>query len=102
MSPSPLEFTVVSEDESSAARLGRLQLPHGVVDTPAFLPVGIQGAVKAVTPEQVADAIVKGVERQKREIVIPFMYRLTLLQYALLPRLVDWLVVRTGWKRSPE
>ena len=34
------------------ARLGRLATPHGVVDTPAFLPVGTAGAVKAVTPDE--------------------------------------------------
>jgi queuine tRNA-ribosyltransferase len=32
-----------------AARRGQLHTPHGVVDTPAFMPVGTQGAVKAMT-----------------------------------------------------
>jgi queuine tRNA-ribosyltransferase len=32
------------------ARRGRLTLPHGVVETPAFMPVGTQGTVKAVSP----------------------------------------------------
>ena len=36
------------------ARRGRLHLAHGVVDTPAFMPVGTYGVVKAVTPEEVA------------------------------------------------
>jgi queuine tRNA-ribosyltransferase len=31
------------------ARAGRLTTPHGVVDTPAFMPVGTAAAVKAVT-----------------------------------------------------
>jgi queuine tRNA-ribosyltransferase len=35
-----------------AARLGRLGLPHGFVDTPAFMPVGTYGTVKAMTPEE--------------------------------------------------
>jgi queuine tRNA-ribosyltransferase len=35
-----------------AARLGRMTTGHGVVDTPAFMPVGTQGAVKAVTPDE--------------------------------------------------
>ena len=38
-------FTVRSTD--GAARLGEFQTPHGVVQTPAFMPVGTQGAVKA-------------------------------------------------------
>lgn len=36
------------------ARRGRLHTPHGVVDTPAFMPVGTLGPVKGVTPEQLA------------------------------------------------
>ena len=39
---------------SGAARRGRLHLAHGVVETPAFMPVGTYGVVKAVTPEEVA------------------------------------------------
>ena len=34
---------------SGAARRGEMRTPHGVVQTPAFMPVGTQGAVKAVT-----------------------------------------------------
>ena len=39
---------------AGAARRGRLELPHGTVDTPAFMPVGTYGAVKAMTPREVA------------------------------------------------
>ena len=35
-----------------AARLGRLTLTHGVVETPAFMPVGTYGTVNAMTPEE--------------------------------------------------
>ncbi|TWT86185.1 Queuine tRNA-ribosyltransferase [Pseudobythopirellula maris] len=35
-------------------RLGRLHTPHGVVDLPAFMPVGTQGAVKGVEAERLA------------------------------------------------
>jgi queuine tRNA-ribosyltransferase len=38
-----------------AARRGRLLTPHGVVDTPAFMPVGTQGAVKAMAPVELWD-----------------------------------------------
>jgi queuine tRNA-ribosyltransferase len=34
------------------ARRGRLRLAHGVVDTPAFMPVGTYGTVKAMTPRE--------------------------------------------------
>jgi queuine tRNA-ribosyltransferase len=38
------------------ARLGTLRLPHGEVETPAFMPVGTQGTVKALTPVDLHDA----------------------------------------------
>jgi queuine tRNA-ribosyltransferase len=47
------QFEVLHEDTSTKARLGRLTTPHGVVDTPAFMPVGTGGAVKAMLPEEV-------------------------------------------------
>jgi queuine tRNA-ribosyltransferase len=39
---------------SGAARRGRLSLAHGVVETPAFMPVGTYGTVKSMTPEELA------------------------------------------------
>jgi queuine tRNA-ribosyltransferase len=38
-----------------AARRGRLHLAHGVVDTPAFMPVGTYGTVKAMSPAELAE-----------------------------------------------
>lgn len=37
-----------------AARLGKVHTPHGSYDTPAFMPVGTQGTIKGVLPDQVA------------------------------------------------
>ena len=45
-----LHFTV--ETVCGKARKGRLQLAHGHVDTPAFMPVGTYGAVKAMSPQE--------------------------------------------------
>ena len=39
---------------AGAARRGRLQLNHGTVETPVFMPVGTYGTVKAMTPEELA------------------------------------------------
>src|SRR5437899_11712727 len=41
-------FSFVVEARSGRARAGRLATPHGTVETPAFMPVGTAGAVKAV------------------------------------------------------
>jgi queuine tRNA-ribosyltransferase len=49
-------FEVLSTDPASAARRGRLETPHGAVDTPAFMPVGTAGTVKGLLPEQVRAA----------------------------------------------
>jgi queuine tRNA-ribosyltransferase len=46
-------FEIIHCDAS--ARRGRLHLAHGVVETPAFMPVGTRGAIKAVTLDAVAD-----------------------------------------------
>ncbi|MGH7367347.1 MAG: tRNA guanosine(34) transglycosylase Tgt, partial [Candidatus Rokuibacteriota bacterium] len=37
-------------ETDGAARLGRLRTAHGMVDTPAFMPVATQGSVKSLTP----------------------------------------------------
>ena len=47
-----MKFSVTHSD--GAARRGVLQLAHGRVDTPAFMPVGTYGTVKAMSPEEVA------------------------------------------------
>jgi queuine tRNA-ribosyltransferase len=53
---SPGVFGFAVETTSRAARLGRLRTPHGEVETPAFMPVGTAGAVKAVTARDVLEA----------------------------------------------
>jgi queuine tRNA-ribosyltransferase len=47
VSPS-LTFELLHRDAGSHARRGRLQTPHGAVETPVFMPVGTLGTVKAV------------------------------------------------------
>ena len=45
-------FELLAEDSQSKARRGRLTTAHGVIETPAFIPVGTQGSVKAVSPRE--------------------------------------------------
>ena len=49
-------FTLVGRDGATRARRGRLTLPHGTVETPAFMPVGTAATIKAVLPRDVEDA----------------------------------------------
>ena len=50
-----MQFSVLAEDSQSHARLGRLDLPHGSVETPIFMPVGTYGTVKAMTPRDLTE-----------------------------------------------
>ncbi len=45
-------FELLSPDGKTKARRGRLTTAHGVIETPVFMPVGTQGSVKAVTPQE--------------------------------------------------
>src|SRR5439155_4021559 len=48
-----MTFAVLARDGD--ARRGRLETPHGVVETPAFMPVGTAGAVKSLTPADLVE-----------------------------------------------
>ncbi|MCP2521054.1 tRNA guanosine(34) transglycosylase Tgt [SCandidatus Aminicenantes bacterium Aminicenantia_JdfR_composite] len=48
-------FEVIAKDKNSRARVGIIKTAHGEVETPAFMPVGSQGTVKALTHQQLID-----------------------------------------------
>ena len=52
----PIQFSVSARDSQSLARVGQLDLPHGSVQTPIFMPVGTYGTVKAMTPRDLEEA----------------------------------------------
>ena len=47
-----MKFELIGRD--GVARRGRMTFPRGVVETPAFMPVGTYGTVKAMTPEELS------------------------------------------------
>ena len=49
----PLTFEVLHKEANTRARRGRITTPHGVIETPVFMPVGTQATVKAMKPESV-------------------------------------------------
>ena len=49
------DFQLLASDQHSKARRGRLKTAHGVIDTPAFMPVGTQGSVKGVSPRELRE-----------------------------------------------
>jgi len=48
-------FKITHQDKNSKARLGKLTTTHGIIDTPCFMPVGTQGTVKALSPQDLKD-----------------------------------------------
>jgi queuine tRNA-ribosyltransferase len=51
----PENFELLAADLHSKARRGRLSTAHGVIETPAFIPVGTQGSVKGVSPRELRE-----------------------------------------------
>ena len=51
-----MNFTLNKKDKDTQARLGVMQTPHGEVKTPVFMPVGTQGTVKALSPDELTTA----------------------------------------------
>ena len=84
-----LGFSVLGRDGTSAARRGRLVLDHGPVETPAFMPVGTAGSVKAIRWEDVALA--------GGEIVLANTYHLMLRPGGDAVRRLGGLHRFTGW-----
>jgi queuine tRNA-ribosyltransferase len=48
-------FSLLATDRQTSARRGRLVTRRGVIETPVFMPVGTQGTVKGMLPEQLLD-----------------------------------------------
>jgi queuine tRNA-ribosyltransferase len=84
-----LQFTVHATD--GAARAGTLRLPHGEVETPVFMPVGTQAAVKTLT-----SAEVEGIGAQT---ILANTYHLYLRPGHEVVREMGGLHRFQGWKR---
>ena len=70
MGNSALIFELLHKDARTKARRGRITTPHGVIETPVFMPVGTQATVKAMKPEDV--------ERTGAQIILGNTYHLYL------------------------
>jgi len=51
----PVRFEVVAEDPASGARAGLLHTPHGIIETPVFMPVGTRGTVKTLSQQDLSE-----------------------------------------------
>ena len=84
-----LSFSVRAND--GRARLGRLETPHGPIDTPAFMPVGTLGAVKGLPPQLLEEA--------GASIQLANLYHLTLRPGIDVIERLGGLHEFTGWRR---
>jgi queuine tRNA-ribosyltransferase len=50
-----VRYELIKTCAQTGARLGRLHTPHGIIDTPTFMPVGTQATVKGMAPEELKD-----------------------------------------------
>jgi queuine tRNA-ribosyltransferase len=83
------DFAIESRDRSSWARAGRLSTPHGIVETPAFMPVGTRGSVKALS--------VRDLEASGARILLANTYHLYLRPGSGLVREMGGLHRFMGW-----
>ena len=51
-----LRFKIIHRDKKSKARTGTIKTDHGIIRTPAFVPVGSGATVKSLTPEEIKQA----------------------------------------------
>jgi queuine tRNA-ribosyltransferase len=86
-----MTFDLLKTDSATRARLGRLQLPNGAVQTPVFMPVGTQGTVKTMTPHELRDIGV--------EMMVCNTYHLYLRPGHEVVRQAGGLSKFTGWHR---
>lgn len=52
-----IKYELIKKDKETGARRGRIYTPHGVIETPVFMPVGTQATVKAMTPDELREMV---------------------------------------------
>ena len=53
----PIRYELIKKDAKTGARRGRIYTPHGIIETPVFMPVGTQATVKAMTPDELKEMV---------------------------------------------
>ena len=89
---SNFEFKVKVKSSQCFARIGELKTPHGVIETPVFMPVGTQATVKAVEPRELKDDV-------KAQIILSNTYHLYLRPTAELIAKAGGLHKFMNWDR---
>lgn len=50
-----IKYELIKQCKQTGARLGRVHTPHGIIDTPVFMPVGTQATVKGMSPDELKE-----------------------------------------------
>ena len=85
-------YTLIHQDPSTSARVGKLHTAQGDVNTPIFMPVGTRGTVKACTPQILSEQI-------QAEIILANTYHLYLRPGHEIVREAGGLHRFMGWQR---
>lgn len=87
-----MKFEIEHRDASTGARAARLITPHGIIETPVFMPVGTSGTVKAVHQRELADDV-------KAQIILGNTYHLYLRPGMEILRQAGGLHQFMNWQR---
>ncbi|MBS0029498.1 tRNA guanosine(34) transglycosylase Tgt [Chitinophaga sp. 22321] len=87
-----MNFELITTDSGSNARAGKITTAHGEIETPIFMPVGTVGSVKAVTQEQLKEAV-------QAQIILGNTYHLYLRPGLEVLSLAGGLHKFNGWDR---
>jgi queuine tRNA-ribosyltransferase len=87
-----VNFELITTDSGSNARAGKITTAHGAIETPIFMPVGTVGSVKAVTQEQLKEAV-------QAQIILGNTYHLYLRPGLEVLSLAGGLHKFNGWDR---
>jgi len=88
----PLSFKILARDSKSAARRGELTTLNGVIQTPAFVPVGTKAGVKGVLPAQL--------EALGAQVVLANTYHLYLQPGEQIVKEAGGLAKFMGWQKN--
>ncbi len=91
---SAIDFRIEARSAPRGARAGMLTTPHGVIRTPAFVPVGTKAGVKGILPDQLREL--------GAEVVLANTYHLYLQPGEEVVREAGGLAQFMGWQGSPR
>jgi len=87
-----MQFELLTTDKTTEARLGRLTTPHGMVDTPVFMPCGTQATVKTLDP--------RDLHEERCELILCNTYHLYLRPGHEVVKALGGLHRFMGWNRA--